>query len=53
MHCLSSVYFVIQPLHVSGMSVAHLQEIYCVCNNWYVLFLKEGCLKLLKHIYIL
>ena len=30
MHCLSSVYFVNQPLHVSGISVAHQQEVYCV-----------------------
>ena len=30
MHYLSSVYFVIQPLHVSGISVAHHQEVYCI-----------------------
>jgi hypothetical protein len=29
MHYLSSVYFVNQPLHVSGISVAHQQEVYC------------------------
>ena len=34
MHCLSSVYFFSQPLHVSGISVARQQE---VCNNLYVL----------------
>ena len=28
MHCLSSIDFIIQPLHVSGMFVAHHQEIY-------------------------
>jgi hypothetical protein len=28
MHYLSSVYFVNQPLHVSGMFVAHHQEAY-------------------------
>jgi hypothetical protein len=27
---ISSVYFVNQPLHVSGISVAHHQEVYCV-----------------------
>ena len=30
MHYLSSVYFISQPLHVSGISVAHHQELYCV-----------------------
>jgi len=30
MHCLSSVYFFIQPLHVSGIFVAHHQEEYCM-----------------------
>ena len=30
MHHLSSVYFVSQPVHVSGIFVAHHQEIYCV-----------------------
>ena len=30
MHYLSSVYFVSQPLHVSGMFVVHHQEVYCV-----------------------
>ena len=30
MHCLSSVYFVSQPLHVSGIFVAHHQEVYCI-----------------------
>jgi len=30
MHYLSSVYFVNQPLHVSGILVAHHQEVYCV-----------------------
>jgi len=29
MHYLSSVYFVSQPLHVSGIFVAHHQEVYC------------------------
>ena len=30
MKCLSTVYFASQPLHVSGISVAHHQEVYCV-----------------------
>ena len=30
MHNLSSVYFVNQPLHVSGIFVAHRQEVYCI-----------------------
>jgi len=30
MHYLSSVYFVNQPLHVSGIFVAHHQEVYCI-----------------------
>ena len=30
MHYLSSVCFVNQPLHVSGISVAHHQEVYCI-----------------------
>jgi len=28
MHCLSSVYFVSQPLHVSGVFIAHHQEVH-------------------------
>ena len=53
MHYLSSVYFVNQPLHVSGTFVAHQQEVY-VCiyiythththNNWYVLCFSGDCL---------
>jgi len=30
MYYLSSVYFVNQPLHVSGIFVAHHQEAYCI-----------------------
>jgi uncharacterized membrane protein len=30
MHCLFTVYFVNQPLHVSGIFVAHHQEVYCI-----------------------
>jgi len=32
-HYLSSVYFVTQPLHVSGMFVAHHQEVYYIYYN--------------------
>jgi hypothetical protein len=37
MHYLSSVYFVSQPLHVSGIFVTHHQEVYFICTtigNW-------------------
>jgi hypothetical protein len=30
MHYLSSVYFVNHPLHVSGIFLAHHQEVYCI-----------------------
>jgi len=30
MHYLLSVYFVSQPLHVSGIFVAHHHEVYCI-----------------------
>ena len=30
MHHLSSVYFVSQPVYVSGIFVAHHQEVYCI-----------------------
>jgi len=30
MHCSSSIYFLIQPLHVSGIFVAHHLEVYCL-----------------------
>jgi len=41
MHQLSSVYFVNQPLHVSGIFVAHHQEVYCI----YIQQLVGGVLK--------
>jgi len=49
MHYLSSVYFVNQPLHVSGIFVAHHQEvhniyIYIYIYNWYVLCFSVDCL---------
>jgi hypothetical protein len=31
MHYLSSIYFVKQPLHVSGGFIAHHQEVFTVC----------------------
>jgi len=33
MHYLSAVYYVYQPLHVSGIFIAHRQEVYCLYNN--------------------
>jgi hypothetical protein len=37
MHGLSSVYLVTIPEHVSGLLVAHHQEVKIyVCNNWYM-----------------
>ena len=36
MHYLSSVYFVNQPLHVSGIYVAHHQEVYCTYCKMHV-----------------
>jgi len=36
MHYLSSVYFVNQPLHVSGMFVAHHQEVHCIYIYIYI-----------------
>jgi hypothetical protein len=39
MHYLSSVYSVTIPLHISGLLVAHHQEVtLCICNKWYVLY---------------
>jgi hypothetical protein len=39
MHYLSSVYSVTIPLHVSGLLVAHHQEVTTyICNKWYVLY---------------
>jgi hypothetical protein len=34
LHYLSSVYFVNQPLHVSGVFIAHHQEIHCWLLSW-------------------
>jgi len=34
MHCLSSVYFVNQPLHVSSIFVARHQEVYCIYTTF-------------------
>jgi hypothetical protein len=61
MHHLSSVYFVNQPLHVSGIFVAHHQEVYYryIQNNWYLLGFSVACLLIYrdarstKHKYIL
>jgi hypothetical protein len=51
MHYLSSVYSVTIRLHVSGLLVAHHQEVTMyICDNWYVLYWKEDCIKLLNYI---
>ena len=45
MHYLPSVYFANQPLHVSGISVAHHQEVYCIyTTNRYLLCFSVDCL---------
>jgi hypothetical protein len=42
MHYLSSVYSVTTPLHVSGLLVAHHQEVTVyICNSWYVYVLVD------------
>jgi hypothetical protein len=39
MHYLFSVYWVTTPLHVSGLPVAHHQEVAMyMCDSWYVLY---------------
>jgi hypothetical protein len=44
MQFLSSVYSVTTPLHVSGLLVAHLQEVTMyICDNWYVLYVLVDC----------
>jgi hypothetical protein len=44
MHYLSSVYSVTIPLHVSGLLVAHRQEVpMYTCNIWYVLYVLVDC----------
>jgi hypothetical protein len=38
-HNLSSVYSIVVPLHVSGLLVAHHQEVTVyICDSWYVLY---------------
>jgi hypothetical protein len=39
MHYLFSVYLVSIPVHVSGLLVAHHQEVTMyICSKWYVLY---------------
>ena len=45
MHCLSSVYFVLQPLHVSSIFVAHHQE-YIIYKQLVRAVLKRGVFKI-------
>jgi hypothetical protein len=43
-HYLSSLYSVTTPLHVSGLLVAHHQEVAMyVCDSWYVLYVLVDC----------
>ena len=45
MHCLFSVYFVSQLIHVWGIFVAQHQEVYCVyTTKWYLLCSSVDCL---------
>jgi hypothetical protein len=46
MHCLSSVYWIITPLHVSDISTAHHQEAECIQYMWQLVLviLQGGCL---------
>jgi len=39
MHYISSVYFFSQPLHVSGIFVAHHQEVYCIYTTIVLLYI--------------
>jgi hypothetical protein len=42
MHYLSSVYSITITLHVSGLLVAHHQQVTMyTCDNWYVLYLVD------------
>jgi uncharacterized membrane protein YecN with MAPEG domain len=42
MHYVSFIYFVSQPLHVSGMFIAHHQAVFTyMYRNWYVLFVQD------------
>jgi hypothetical protein len=44
MHYVPSVYSVTIPLHVSGLVVAHHQEVTMyICNKWYVLYVLVDC----------
>jgi hypothetical protein len=58
MHYLSSVYSITVPLHVSGLLVAHHQEVTVyTCDNWYVTQARRQSTKTyntyqLSHVYI-
>jgi hypothetical protein len=43
MHCLSSVYSVTIPLHVSGLLVVHQKVAVYICDSWYVLYVLVDC----------
>jgi hypothetical protein len=54
MHYFSSVYSVTIPLNVSGLLVAHHQEITMyIYSNWYVLYWREDCSKLLEYLHVI
>jgi hypothetical protein len=45
MHYLFSVYFVNKPRHVSGIFIAHHQEVYCIYTTaGTLLFFLDDCL---------
>jgi hypothetical protein len=44
MHYLSSLYSATTHLHVSGLLVAHHQQVAMyICDNWYVLYVLVDC----------
>jgi hypothetical protein len=42
MHCLSVVYFIKQPVHVSGIFIAHHQEVFTVYVQQLVHVINSG-----------
>jgi hypothetical protein len=51
MRYLFSVYSVTLPLHVSGLLVAHHQEVTMyICNKWYVLYVLVDYQSAVQHV---
>ena len=50
LQCLSSIYFVNQWLHVSGMFVAHHQEVYCIHRDADKSLARPGRKQARKHV---